>query len=129
MFSHRSYDLSTSFAILQASMYLQLSSLYDEIQARIVQEIDVDNVLDEYHVFWSLRWLKALSFLVPALSNGQPLVHLRNQKGVFCRLLGLIYIDFPRLESIRQFRIPASGICWVCAQSTLHPAFYLQALV
>ena len=39
IFSHRSYDLSTAFAILRASLYLSLSSLHDEIQARIVQEM------------------------------------------------------------------------------------------
>ena len=35
--SHRSYDLSTAFAILRAALYLSLNS--DEIQARIVQEM------------------------------------------------------------------------------------------
>ena len=39
IFSHRSYDLSTAFAILRAAMYLSLTSLEDEIQARIVQEM------------------------------------------------------------------------------------------
>ena len=39
IFSHRSYDLSTAFAILRASLYLSLPSLHDEIQARIVQEM------------------------------------------------------------------------------------------
>jgi BTB/POZ domain len=39
IFSHRSYDLSTAFAILRAALYLSLNSLHDEIQARIVQEM------------------------------------------------------------------------------------------
>ena len=39
IFSHRSYDLSTAFAILRAALYLSLDSLHDEIQARIVQEM------------------------------------------------------------------------------------------
>ena len=39
IFSHRSYDLSTAFAILRAAIYLSLTSLEDEIQARIVQEM------------------------------------------------------------------------------------------
>ncbi|KAJ3506493.1 hypothetical protein NLJ89_g6840 [Agrocybe chaxingu] len=39
VFSHRSYDLSTAFAILRAALYLTLPSLQDEIQARIAQEM------------------------------------------------------------------------------------------
>ena len=39
IFSHRSYDLSTAFAILRAALYLTLPSLHDEIQARIAQEM------------------------------------------------------------------------------------------
>jgi BTB/POZ domain len=39
IFSHRSYDLSTAFAIFRAALYLSLPSLQDEIQARIVQEM------------------------------------------------------------------------------------------
>ena len=39
IFSHRSYDLSTAFAILRASLYLSLPTLHDEIQARIAQEM------------------------------------------------------------------------------------------
>lgn len=38
-FSHRTYDLDTAFAILRASLYLELVSLHDEVQARIVQEM------------------------------------------------------------------------------------------
>lgn len=38
-FSHRSYDLTTAFAILRAALYLSLPTLHDEIQARIVQEM------------------------------------------------------------------------------------------
>jgi hypothetical protein len=83
IFSHQSYDLSAAFAILRAALYHSLNSLHDEIQARIVQEmlhclcrafipfeeyghltdgrrvrevVDTDNVLDEFHVFWSLLW-------------------------------------------------------------------------
>lgn len=39
VFSHRTYDLSTAFAILRAALYLSLSSLQDEVQARIAHEM------------------------------------------------------------------------------------------
>ncbi|KIY69562.1 hypothetical protein CYLTODRAFT_442612 [Cylindrobasidium torrendii FP15055 ss-10] len=39
VFSHRSYDLDTAFHIMRSATYLSLQSLYDEIQARIVQEM------------------------------------------------------------------------------------------
>ena len=39
IFSHRSYDLSTAFAIMKAALYLSLDTLHDEIQARIIQEM------------------------------------------------------------------------------------------
>ncbi|KAG6856981.1 hypothetical protein H0H87_011370 [Tephrocybe sp. NHM501043] len=39
IFSHRSYDLDTAFHIMRSATYLSLSTLYDEIQARIVQEM------------------------------------------------------------------------------------------
>ncbi|EKM74816.1 hypothetical protein AGABI1DRAFT_132857 [Agaricus bisporus var. burnettii JB137-S8] len=39
VFSHRSYDLSTAFAILKAALYLSLNALHDEIQARIAHEM------------------------------------------------------------------------------------------
>ncbi|KAJ2912999.1 hypothetical protein MD484_g7423, partial [Candolleomyces efflorescens] len=39
VFSHRSYDLSTAFAILRSSLYLGLTTLHDEVQARVVQEM------------------------------------------------------------------------------------------
>ncbi|KAF6748133.1 hypothetical protein DFP72DRAFT_581783 [Ephemerocybe angulata] len=39
VFSHRSYDLSTAFALLRSAMYLGLTSLHDEVQARIAQEM------------------------------------------------------------------------------------------
>ena len=39
IFSHRTYDLSTAFAILRSALYLSLTTLHDEIQARIVQEM------------------------------------------------------------------------------------------
>ncbi|EJC98218.1 uncharacterized protein FOMMEDRAFT_23792 [Fomitiporia mediterranea MF3/22] len=38
-FSNRSYDLDTAFAILSSANYLQLQPLYDEVQARLVQEM------------------------------------------------------------------------------------------
>lgn len=38
-FSNRTYDLDTGFAILVSSNYLQLQTLYDEVQARLVQEM------------------------------------------------------------------------------------------
>ncbi|KIY46654.1 hypothetical protein FISHEDRAFT_46946 [Fistulina hepatica ATCC 64428] len=39
IFSNRTYDLDTAFAILRSATYLSLQTLYDEIQARIVQEM------------------------------------------------------------------------------------------
>ncbi|KAF8992744.1 hypothetical protein BDQ17DRAFT_1432200 [Cyathus striatus] len=39
IFSHRTYDLSTAFAILRSSLYLSLATLHDEVQARIAQEM------------------------------------------------------------------------------------------
>jgi hypothetical protein len=39
VFSHRTYDLDTAFAIMRSATYLSIDSLYDEIQARIVQEM------------------------------------------------------------------------------------------
>ena len=39
VFSHRSYDLTTAFAILRAALFLSLPTLHDEVQARIVQEM------------------------------------------------------------------------------------------
>ncbi|KAH6906219.1 hypothetical protein BKA70DRAFT_439528 [Coprinopsis sp. MPI-PUGE-AT-0042] len=39
IFSHRTFDLSTAFAILRSSAYLSLQSLTDEIQARIAHEM------------------------------------------------------------------------------------------
>lgn len=38
-FSNRTYDLDTAFHIMRCATYLQLQTLYDEIQARIVQEM------------------------------------------------------------------------------------------
>ncbi|THH00388.1 hypothetical protein EW145_g7088, partial [Phellinidium pouzarii] len=38
-FSNRTYDLDTAFAILCSANYLQLQSLHDEVQARLVQEM------------------------------------------------------------------------------------------
>ncbi|KAG1771354.1 hypothetical protein EV702DRAFT_1188816 [Suillus placidus] len=39
VFSHRTYDLDTAFAILKSAMYLSLDGLVAEIQARIVYEM------------------------------------------------------------------------------------------
>lgn len=39
IFSHRTFDLDTSFHIMRSATYLCLDALYDEIQARIVQEM------------------------------------------------------------------------------------------
>lgn len=39
VFSHRSYDLDTAFHIMRSATYLQIDALYDEVQARIVQEM------------------------------------------------------------------------------------------
>ncbi|OSC97361.1 hypothetical protein PYCCODRAFT_1481331 [Trametes coccinea BRFM310] len=39
VFSHRTFDLDTAFHIMRSATYLSLESLYDEIQARIVQEM------------------------------------------------------------------------------------------
>ncbi|THH16716.1 hypothetical protein EW146_g3967 [Bondarzewia mesenterica] len=39
IFSNRSYDLDTAFHIIRCATYLSLDTLYDEVQARIVQEM------------------------------------------------------------------------------------------
>ena len=39
VFSHRTFDLDTAFHIMRSASYLALDTLYDEIQARIVQEM------------------------------------------------------------------------------------------
>ncbi|KAI0642472.1 hypothetical protein C8Q79DRAFT_213553 [Trametes meyenii] len=39
IFSHRTFDLDTAFHIMRSATYLQLDALYNEIQARIVQEM------------------------------------------------------------------------------------------
>ncbi len=39
VFSHRTYDLDTAFHIMRSATYLGLDTLYDEVQARIVQEM------------------------------------------------------------------------------------------
>ncbi|KAI8969757.1 hypothetical protein BD414DRAFT_255022 [Trametes punicea] len=39
VFSHRTFDLDTAFHIMRSATYLSLDTLYDEIQARIVQEM------------------------------------------------------------------------------------------
>ncbi|KAH8804177.1 hypothetical protein DL96DRAFT_1537120 [Flagelloscypha sp. PMI_526] len=39
VFSHRTYDLSTALSLLKSANYLDLQPLYDEVQARIVQEM------------------------------------------------------------------------------------------
>lgn len=39
IFSNRTYDLDTAFHIMRSATYISLDSLYDEVQARIVQEM------------------------------------------------------------------------------------------
>ncbi|KAH8073810.1 hypothetical protein BXZ70DRAFT_1068977 [Cristinia sonorae] len=39
VFSHRTFDLDTAFHIMRSATYLSLDTLYDEVQARIVQEM------------------------------------------------------------------------------------------
>ncbi|KZV94374.1 hypothetical protein EXIGLDRAFT_748683 [Exidia glandulosa HHB12029] len=39
VFSHRTYDLDTAFAIMRAAAYLQLPALHNEVEARIVEEM------------------------------------------------------------------------------------------
>ncbi|CAL1699854.1 unnamed protein product [Somion occarium] len=39
IFSHRTFDLETAFHIMRSATYLDMDTLYDEIQARIVQEM------------------------------------------------------------------------------------------
>ncbi|KAI0739276.1 hypothetical protein C8Q80DRAFT_1112299 [Daedaleopsis nitida] len=39
IFSHRTFDLDTAFHIMRSATYLALDTLYEEIQARIVQEM------------------------------------------------------------------------------------------
>jgi BTB/POZ domain len=39
VFSHRTYDLDTAFHIMRSATYISIQSLYDEVQARIVQEM------------------------------------------------------------------------------------------
>jgi hypothetical protein len=39
VFSHRTFDLDTAFHIMRSATYLDLDTLYDEVQARIVQEM------------------------------------------------------------------------------------------
>jgi hypothetical protein len=39
IFSHRTYDLDTAFHIMKSATFLSIQSLYDEIQARVVQEM------------------------------------------------------------------------------------------
>ncbi|KAI0295717.1 hypothetical protein BC826DRAFT_1007261 [Russula brevipes] len=39
IFSNRTYDLDTAFHIMRSATYISLTSLYDEVQARIVHEM------------------------------------------------------------------------------------------
>ncbi|EJD49957.1 hypothetical protein AURDEDRAFT_84583 [Auricularia subglabra TFB-10046 SS5] len=39
VFSHRTYDLDTAFAIMRSAAYLQLPQLHNEVEARIVEEM------------------------------------------------------------------------------------------
>ncbi|KDQ53319.1 hypothetical protein JAAARDRAFT_161813 [Jaapia argillacea MUCL 33604] len=39
VFSHRTYDLDTAFAVMRAATFLEMQSLYDEVQGRVVTEM------------------------------------------------------------------------------------------
>ncbi|KAI0002559.1 hypothetical protein BJV74DRAFT_882177 [Russula compacta] len=61
IFSNRTYDLDTAFHIMRSATYVSLTSLYDEVQARIVQEMMhglfhayVD--FDEYERITGRKW-------------------------------------------------------------------------
>ncbi|KAF9242262.1 hypothetical protein BU15DRAFT_86859 [Melanogaster broomeanus] len=61
VFSHRTYDLDTAFAILRSATYLSLPQLYDETQARIVYEMlhglyHAFLEFDEYERITGAKW-------------------------------------------------------------------------
>ena len=61
VFSHRTYDLDTAFAILRSANYLSLSHLANEIQARIVYEMlhglfHAFLEFDEYERITNAKW-------------------------------------------------------------------------
>ena len=61
IFSHRTYDLETAFAILRSANYLSLPQLYNETQARIVYEMlhglyHAFLEFDEYERITNAKW-------------------------------------------------------------------------
>ena len=61
IFSHRTYDLDTAFAILRSANYLSLPHLYNETQARIVYEMlhglyHAFLEFDEYERITNAKW-------------------------------------------------------------------------
>ncbi|KAG9313653.1 hypothetical protein JVU11DRAFT_5985 [Chiua virens] len=61
VFSHRTYDLDTAFAILRSANYLTLPQLYTEIQARVVYEMlhglyHAFLEFDEYERITNAKW-------------------------------------------------------------------------
>lgn len=61
VFSHRTYDLETAFAILRSATYLSLPQLYNETQARIVYEMlhglyHAFLEFDEYERITNAKW-------------------------------------------------------------------------
>ena len=55
--SNRNYDLNTAFAILRSATYLSLDTLYNEIQARIIQEM----IHGLFHTFLSFAEYERLT--------------------------------------------------------------------
>ena len=60
-FSHRTYDLETAFHIMRAATYLSMTSLYTEIEARIVEEMchglfHAYMPFDEYEKLTAGKW-------------------------------------------------------------------------
>ncbi|KAG6379946.1 hypothetical protein JVT61DRAFT_10513 [Boletus reticuloceps] len=61
VFSHRTYDLDTAFAILRSADYLSLPQLYNETQARVVYEMlhglyHAFLEFDEYERITNAKW-------------------------------------------------------------------------
>lgn len=61
LFSHRSYDLSTTFSLLRSAAYLSLSPLHSETHARLVHEMchglaHAYSTFAEYEEFTGGRW-------------------------------------------------------------------------
>ena len=60
-FSHRTYDLETAFHIMRAATYLSIASLYNEIEARVVEEMchglfHAYMPFDEYEKLTAGKW-------------------------------------------------------------------------